>query len=85
MGSFSSCFPFKKAASFSTTSVNEVVELEELEIPILSEECGDGDFWTAMIDVNGHITYFKLETGAAVFIVSDKEPWLNDQKLFNTN
>ena len=31
--------------------------------------------------MDGHETHFKLDTGAAVSIVSDKEPWLKDYQL----
>ena len=31
--------------------------------------------------VDGHETRFKLDTGAAVSVVSDKEPWLKDHQL----
>ena len=31
--------------------------------------------------VDGHETHFKLDTGAAVSVVSDKEPWLKDHQL----
>ena len=31
--------------------------------------------------VDGHETHFKLHTGAAVSVVSDKEPWLKDHQL----
>ena len=34
--------------------------------------------------VDGHDTRFKLDTGAAVSIVSDREPWLKDKQLSNT-
>ena len=30
--------------------------------------------------MSGHETHFKLDTGAAVSIVSNKEPWLKDYK-----
>ena len=46
---------------------------------------GKGDFWTAVVTVDGHETCFKLDTGAAVSIVSDKELWLKDQQLSNTD
>ena len=31
--------------------------------------------------MDGHETHFKLDTGVAVSIVSDKEPWLKDHQL----
>ena len=33
---------------------------------------------------NGHSTCFKLDTGAAVSVISDKEPWLANQQLVKT-
>jgi len=57
------------------TSINEVADLEEVEVPFLVEVYnGKADFWTAIVKVDGHETHFKLDTGAAVSIVSDKEP-----------
>ena len=43
-----------------------------------------GDFWTAVVKVNDNDTRFKLDTGAVVSIVSDRELWLKDQQLSNT-
>ena len=34
--------------------------------------------------MDGHETHFKLDTGAAVSIVSDKEPWLKDHQLMKS-
>ena len=64
------------------TSINEVVALKEVEIPFLCEfySC-EADFWTAFVKVDGHKTHFKLDTGAAVSIVSDEEPWLKAHQL----
>ena len=42
------------------------------------------DFWTAVVKVNDNDTRIKLDTGAVVFIVSDRELWLKDQQLSNT-
>ena len=63
-------------------SVNEVADLEEGEVPFLGEVCSrEADFWATIVKVDGHETYFKLDTRAAVSIVSDKEPWLKDLQL----
>lgn len=43
-----------------------------------------GDFWTAVVKVNDNDTRFKLDTGVVVSIVSDRELWLKDQQLSNT-
>jgi len=37
--------------------------------------------WFADVSVNGHITSFKIDTGAAVSVVSDRETWLRDVTL----
>ena len=56
-------------------SINEVADLEEVEIPLLGEiYSSEANFWTAIGKVDGHETHLKLDTGAAVSIVSDKEP-----------
>ena len=65
-------------------SVNEVSDLENVEIPFLGEIQGPGSQWTAQVNVNGHSTCFKLDTGAAVSVISDKEPWLANQQLVKT-
>ena len=63
-------------------SINEVADLEEVEVPFLGEICcSEANFWTAIVKVDGHETHFNLDTGAAVSIVSDKEPWLKDYQL----
>ena len=57
-------------------------DLEDVEVPFLGEVYSrEADFWTAIVKVNGHETHFTLDTGAAVSIVSDKEPWLKDHQL----
>ena len=67
------CLSKKQASKHS--SVNEVADLQEVEVPFLGEVySSDADFWTVVVD--GHETCFKLDTGAAVSIVSDQEPWL---------
>ena len=71
----------KKQAS-KRSSVNEVADLEEVEVPFLGEVySSDADFWTAVVKVDGHETRFNLDTGAAVSIVSDQELWLKEDQL----
>ena len=54
-------------------SINGVADLEEVEVPFLGEVySSEADFWTGIVKVDGHETHFKLDTGAAVSIVSDK-------------
>ena len=74
------CLSKKQTAN--RRSINEVADLEEVEVPFLGEVYSrEADFWTAIVKVDGHETHFKLDTGAAVSIVSDKEPWLKDHQL----
>ena len=50
-----------------------MADLEEVEVPFLGEIYSrEADFWTAIVKVDGHETH--LDTGAAVSVVSDKEP-----------
>ena len=54
----------------------------EVKVPFLSEVYSrEADFWTPIVKVDGHETHFKLDNGAAVSVVSDKEPWLKDHQL----
>ncbi|KAK2552552.1 hypothetical protein P5673_026407 [Acropora cervicornis] len=74
------CLSKKQVAK--RASINEVADLEEVEVPFLGEICcSEANFWTAIVKVDCHETHFKLDTGAAVSIVSDKEPWLKDYQL----
>ena len=74
------CLSKKQVAK--RASINEVADLEEVEVPFLGEICcSEANFWTAIVKVDVHKTHFKLDTGAAVSIVSDKEPWLKDYQL----
>ena len=74
------CLSKKLAAK--CMSINKVADLEEVEVPFHGEVySSEADFWTAIVKVDGHETHFKLDTGAAVSIVSDKEPWLKNHQL----
>ena len=67
------------------TTVNEVADFEDVDVPFIGEIYNSkGDFWTAVVKVDGNDTRFKWHTGAAVSIVSDRELWLKDQQLSNT-
>ena len=39
------------------------------------------EYWRAKVDVNDNPTVFKLDTGAAVSVISDQEPWVHSQQL----
>ena len=59
-GHFQAVCLSKKQAS-KRSSVNEVADLEEVEVPFLGEVySSDADFWTAVVKVDGHETRFKL-------------------------
>ena len=44
-------------------------------------QVGSVEGWRADIEVNGHSSRFKLDTGADGTVVSDKEPWLRNITL----
>ena len=53
--------------------INLVADLEEVEVPFLGEVYSrEADFWTSIVKVDGHDTHRKLDTEAAVSVVSDK-------------
>ena len=56
------------------------------EIPFLGE-VGETDkrYWSADVQVNGNETHFKLDTGAAVSVLSDSTPWLDRSILQPTS
>ena len=58
----------------------------EIDVPFLGyvgAKC-DAEHWSAEIEVNGHDTKFKLDTGAGVSVVSDRETWLQSENLLTT-
>ena len=44
----------------------------------------DAEHGSVEIEVNGHDTKFKLDTGAGVSVVSDRETWLQSENLLTT-
>eukprot|EP00745_Piridium_sociabile_P020652 TRINITY_DN31884_c0_g2_i1.p2 TRINITY_DN31884_c0_g2~~TRINITY_DN31884_c0_g2_i1.p2 ORF type:complete len:131 (+),score=22.88 TRINITY_DN31884_c0_g2_i1:417-809(+) len=48
------------------------------------DNCSD-DQWTAMIQVNGHPSAFKLDTEASVSVIDSSEPWLKQKRLQRPN
>ena len=72
----------------SASPTKKICELEEDEgqeegdeILFLGEVQTTGGGWTAQFGVNGQLTRFKLDTGAAVIVVGANTSWLKDQKL----
>ena len=58
----------------------------QIDVPFLGyvgATC-DAENWSAEIEVNGHDTKFKLDTGAGVSVVSDRETWLQSENLLTT-
>ena len=51
----------------------------------LGEIGSDKNYWSAQIGVNGRTTRFKLDTGAAVTVLSDDVQWLQDVELTKTS
>ena len=69
-------------------NLNKVHEVEEDgdEVFFLGEiNSVYTDYWTAQVEVNGHSTLFKLNTGAAVTVLSDSVHWLRDISLTETS
>ena len=67
---------------------NKVHEVEEDsdEVFFLGEiNSASTDYWTAQIEVNGHNTLFKLDTGAGVTVLSDNVEWLRCISLTETS
>ena len=83
------CGKCKKVGHFQTVcqakTIQEVLtsDTENLdpEILYLGEVKNDPNFWKVNLDVHGHSTLFKIDTGAAVSILSDKLPWIREVQL----
>ena len=58
----------------------------EIDVPFLGCIGGkcDAEHLSAEIEVNGHDTTFKLDKGAGVSVVSDRETWLQSGNLLTT-
>ena len=65
--------------------VHAVEEEEEEDIHFLGEIGSDKNYWSAQKGVNGRTTCFKLDTGAAVTVLSDDVQWLKDVELTKTS
>ena len=64
------------------TCINEVADLEEAEVLSLDEiYSGEADVWTVIVKADAHEIDFKLDTGEAIFIRGDEEPWLKHHQL----
>ena len=69
-----------------TSRVHEVCNEEQEtiflgEISSVGEVNNTNSHLRVDLKVNGHQTTFKLDTGAAVSVISDKEPWVHTQPL----
>ena len=63
---------FDRVCNNGERHINRLHEVrEEEEVFFLGEVTGKEDHWKANISINGHNTSFKLDTGAAVTVVSD--------------
>ena len=81
---------FRAMCRSAKQRANDVHQLEEVDLPYLgyvgAKASSDNDeHWTASVEVDGHSTSFKLDTGAAVSVVSDREPWLASADLQSSN
>ncbi|XP_068733036.1 uncharacterized protein [Montipora capricornis] len=65
--------------------VHAVEEQEEEDILFLGEIGCEENYWSAQIGVNGRTTRLKLDTGAAVTVLSDDVQWLQDVELTKTS
>ena len=65
--------------------VHAVEEEEEEHILFLGEIGSNENYWNARIGVIGRTTRFKLNTGAAVTVLSDDVQWLQDVELTKTS
>ena len=72
-----------RSASFGAKNkVHEVEDFLEVETVFLGEvKDTNKSYWGADVQVNGNITHFKLDSGAAVTVLSDELQWLRGRKL----
>ena len=56
----------------------------QIDVPFLGYVGAKCDAELLKIEVNGHATKFKLDTGAGVSVVSDRETWLQSEPLLMT-
>ena len=83
------CGKCKKVGHFQTVcqakTIQEVVtsdtENPDPETLYLGEVKNDPNFWKVNLDVHGHSTLFKIDTGAAVSVLSDQLPWIQEVQL----
>ena len=71
---------FKDSCLKKSSNKQNVDELDD-DIPFLGEIGSNAEYWKANVSVNDNSTSFKLDTGASVTVISDKEHWLQKQKL----
>ena len=75
-----------RSKKHNSNKVHEVEEDKDDEIIFLGEINSDSkDYWTVQIKVNGHTTLFKLDTRAAVTVLSDSVEWLQRIHLTGTS
>ena len=85
MGHFQSVCRNKESAK-GKARVSEVDAFYDIEVPFLGEiRENKQTYWSAAVFVDGNETHFKLDTGAAVTVLSDSTPWLNKNILQPTN
>ena len=83
------CGKCKKVGHFQTVcqakTIQEVVTFDtenpDPETLYLDEVKNDPNFWKVNLDVHGHSTLFKIDTGAAVSVLSDQLPWIQEVQL----
>lgn len=54
---------------------------DEVDVPFLGEVTNNKEYWSAVVTLDGHPCEFKLDTGAEVTILSDKDWSLKKHKL----
>ena len=88
---------YQSVCLMAMSKVQEVYTQDYPDVPFLGEITSDpgpyletgeisgsGQFWTAVVTVNDNPTRFKLDSGAAVTVLSDTTPWLDVDKLLST-